>query len=382
MSDSAVREGVDSSLQITVSPYESALSAPLALIFSFVDWLRGARLAYSGGQDAYYLFPKKSSGRDGVLLDLPNQPDVSSALSFGNLVHTLLLRILSTLGIVEHAPAEVHTPTTPPSRDEVMKILETAPQYSQRVTPISQSFCVKMSGLDFENERAALELIATKTTIPVPKTYATFYEPFPGLSFGIHILLMEFIPSRTLEDAWETLSWFSRLRVWFTLRSYVRQLRQIRRDLPGPLVPCNEWITSFWSGIEGFKGCDYRELIRWLNQRITDSKRGSTVGQIPYSPKKFPLVFTHGDLNWRNVLLTPDGTIFLIDWQTAGFYPSFWEYAGMARYHNRKTPKIWHTCSSLITGYYPRQSDQLVTVDGEVQFSAGLTGPTYSVQNM
>ncbi|KAL2798160.1 hypothetical protein BJX66DRAFT_295805, partial [Aspergillus keveii] len=38
-----------------------------------------------------------------------------------------------------------------------------------------------------------------------------------------------------------------------------------------------------------------------------------------------PLVFCHGDICPRNIILEDDGSICLVDWGYAGFYPRFFE---------------------------------------------------------
>lgn len=37
-------------------------------------------------------------------------------------------------------------------------------------------------------------------------------------------------------------------------------------------------------------------------------------------------VFTHADLDYSNILVCDDGTVALLDWERAGWYPSYWEY--------------------------------------------------------
>ena len=39
-----------------------------------------------------------------------------------------------------------------------------------------------------------------------------------------------------------------------------------------------------------------------------------------------PPVFTHGDLSSLNILVRGDKIVGIIDWETAGWYPSYWEY--------------------------------------------------------
>jgi thiamine kinase-like enzyme len=38
-------------------------------------------------------------------------------------------------------------------------------------------------------------------------------------------------------------------------------------------------------------------------------------------------VFTHGDLSSLNVLASGDKITGIVDWETAGWYPSYWEYS-------------------------------------------------------
>lgn len=40
----------------------------------------------------------------------------------------------------------------------------------------------------------------------------------------------------------------------------------------------------------------------------------------------WPLVFTHGDLTSLNVLVRGDRIVGIIDWETSGWYPAYWEY--------------------------------------------------------
>lgn len=38
------------------------------------------------------------------------------------------------------------------------------------------------------------------------------------------------------------------------------------------------------------------------------------------------LNFTHGDLSSLNILARGDKVVAIVDWETAGWYPSYWEY--------------------------------------------------------
>ncbi|KAK2762633.1 hypothetical protein FQN54_000806 [Arachnomyces sp. PD_36] len=47
---------------------------------------------------------------------------------------------------------------------------------------------------------------------------------------------------------------------------------------------------------------------------------------IKQQSKHWPLAFTHGDLSSLNILARGDDIAGIIDWETAGWYPSYWEY--------------------------------------------------------
>lgn len=42
--------------------------------------------------------------------------------------------------------------------------------------------------------------------------------------------------------------------------------------------------------------------------------------------KNHKIVFTHGDLHPGNIIVRADGTVVLLDWGRAGFWPEYWEF--------------------------------------------------------
>lgn len=50
----------------------------------------------------------------------------------------------------------------------------------------------------------------------------------------------------------------------------------------------------------------------------------------------YELVLTHGDLSSLNVLVRRDEVVGIIDWETAGWFPSYWEYSSAknSNYYN------------------------------------------------
>jgi aminoglycoside phosphotransferase (APT) family kinase protein len=75
-----------------------------------------------------------------------------------------------------------------------------------------------------------------------------------------------------------------------------------------------------------------------------------------------PLVFTHGDISPTNIQLGKDGTVWLFDWESAGAYPQWFEYANMKVYDvdDSGWPCGMRWFIPLIAGWYRKQLSFLV----------------------
>jgi thiamine kinase-like enzyme len=49
-------------------------------------------------------------------------------------------------------------------------------------------------------------------------------------------------------------------------------------------------------------------------------------------PDDLPIVFTHNDLHFSNILISPKGSevVAITDWEASGFYPAYWEWAKLS----------------------------------------------------
>lgn len=81
-----------------------------------------------------------------------------------------------------------------------------------------------------------MHIVSTRTTIPVPKVHRLVHTG----GFKDSFIEMDYVDGVDLHELWPTMSWLGRLRVVWTLRGYIRQLRQLRipfHSAPGPLHP-------------------------------------------------------------------------------------------------------------------------------------------------
>jgi aminoglycoside phosphotransferase (APT) family kinase protein len=175
--------------------------------------------------------------------------------------------------------------------------------------------------------------IGQNTTIPVPRVLLAFERD------GIAYIVMEFVVANTLEHVRNQLTDRQQREVARQLADYARQIRGI------PLA--NGTSTSFgnWRGdpytnvyfqpspcendsvvpTTAFR--TWREFNDYWVERSGRNGRGSN-DSTPHPP-----VLAHGDLTCRNILMESGSARILavVDWDTFGWYPDFWETMIMHR---------------------------------------------------
>jgi aminoglycoside phosphotransferase (APT) family kinase protein len=72
----------------------------------------------------------------------------------------------------------------------------------------------------------------------------------------------------------------------------------------------------------------FRQILLFF---CTESFTEDFLAQFPESAQ---VVFTHGDLLPRNIMVEGTTITGVLDWATAGFYPSYWEYSRMHDPHS------------------------------------------------
>jgi hypothetical protein len=213
-----------------------------------------------------------------------------------------------------------------------------------------------------EYEGNALLFIEKHLQIGAPRLYA-MYQDEPS---GCFYLIMECIPGVNLESIWPHLSNESKSSVAMQLKDMFDQMRALEppknfiggidggtlRDAPFNMVDADPRVNGpFQSSGEvglalGLASQNIMEEIgrpEWLPDFFTQ--------HLSVALKDHEAKFTHGDLHMRNVMVekvfknSSSGNAELnerdeyrvrgiVDWESAGWYPAYWEYASaLARAH-------------------------------------------------
>ncbi|KAF8645900.1 hypothetical protein AX16_007504 [Volvariella volvacea WC 439] len=163
-------------------------------------------------------------------------------------------------------------------------------------------------------------------------------------------LVMQYIEGKTLHELWDSMSWWMRFRVALTIRYYVHQLRSLPARLnlsrPGPVgdykdLYCDGRLFSEPCPPERFDS--YSSLAFYYDECLFVQKWAKKQDNIAPFDRSRPLAVVHQDFHLRNLVLSRDGQLWVLDWGMAGVYPDWFEYANMAIFSksNSEVPQSW-----------------------------------------
>lgn len=135
---------------------------------------------------------------------------------------------------------------------------------------------------------------------------------------NIGYIVMEFVEGISLEKIplQDYLSLVQRLATTiYTL------LQRIPADSPGPINGGNPRGYLFSEDGAGTSLNTMTKLNQWLNERVLLDNNDKNGFDFNLSDCRF----CHLDLTRRNIILCPDGSFCLLDWEHAGFYPAIFE---------------------------------------------------------
>ncbi|KAJ5180722.1 kinase-like domain-containing protein [Penicillium capsulatum] len=197
-------------------------------------------------------------------------------------------------------------------------------------------------GVDL-SEAEALHLTSTRTSIATPKLFSAY------ILDGVGYIIMSYEEGEPLEQYWDRVSQDQQDRILEQLQDYVNQMREIPGNFIGRLSdsPCRDGIfeagygdhTKYKYGPypseEKFNEGIIQALRDRMPRKVLDHEHDIESNffnqeyilyQMVRGLKNHRIVFTHADLHPGNMIVRSDGTVFLLDWGLAGFWPEYWEF--------------------------------------------------------
>lgn len=247
-------------------------------------------------------------------------------------------------------PPTVNVLTFPPNK-EVITVLS---KHMSRIVLEHDFSYVSKSGYGVRpSEAEAMKFVFEHTSIPVPEVIVTC---FAGDKGNIH---MTSVPGTCLEKKWNTLNADSKESVCRQVWDLISKWREVPRPpkLDGPFQCAADGSPSRDPLLEDLKSPP-RPLMSDSELRARIYERYLTCGGRRYEnklpdmlPRSDRSVFTHGDIASRNIMVDDQNTVTgILDWEYAGWYPDYWEYAQIMKpaFHgdfqdwmSRTAPQTW-----------------------------------------
>jgi serine/threonine protein kinase len=239
------------------------------------------------------------------------------------------------------APSEVLPAPLPTVAEILASTTRLSAPYENPVFRVGDHFAVKY-GVRVNLQEGENQLFVQQSTnIPVPKVYALFHDEATKTDF----IVQEYIPGRSLERVWGKLGVPDKQAIATQLRQNLDELRSIPAPghfggiwrqptqeyhfedgtrigyphsdpaISGPQETEEQWVEAMWRCLDSrLEMEEVRLQLPLIRRHYHAVFRG-------HSP-----VFTHANFFPGNLILREDGTVVIIDWENAGWYPSFWEY--------------------------------------------------------
>ncbi|OHE90608.1 hypothetical protein CORC01_14092 [Colletotrichum orchidophilum] len=198
------------------------------------------------------------------------------------------------------------------------------------------NMCIKVKPVASLAEANAMRYVARHTSVPVPKVHCAFV--YKGDSY----LVMSKMRGKMAWQGWQTRTEESKSIILGQLRRMVTELRSVPPPAGasigsvdgGPFYDCRLPSKLLWGPFATTR--DFHEaLANGADLDIDYADLPDDVHELFefYRQSDTQLVLTHGDLSSLNILVEGDDVVGIVDWETAGWLPPYWEYT-CAKYVN------------------------------------------------
>ncbi|KAF2128093.1 hypothetical protein P153DRAFT_367983 [Dothidotthia symphoricarpi CBS 119687] len=245
---------------------------------------------------------------------------------------------------------EASLPANLPTLEEIEAATEILSDRTQcKVVGIGVHFVVKYGAQVDKLEGETTLFLGQSTCVPVPRVYALFQTPYRDIKRTY--IIMERIRGPTLASEWPKMNRASKVAVSAKLRIIFEDMRKL--ESPGGYCSLSHQGLPdglFWTmdPSKPFTGpFDTEEELNnaMVAKQLQDGCSKHQANYFARTYKEFFInhapVFSHGDFQRKNIMIRnspmvegkeaqwdvthPD--IVIIDWEYAGWYPSYWDYA-------------------------------------------------------
>ncbi|KAL9615667.1 MAG: hypothetical protein Q9160_009347 [Pyrenula sp. 1 TL-2023] len=249
-------------------------------------------------------------------------------------------------------PSSVDAATLPAALPTIAEIYSSEDvlmeRSSAKVVGVGEHFIVKYGFGVSLREGDSMRFIKESTSIPVPTLYASFeiFEP-TDTSRKKTFLIMERIRGGTLQSIWSKLDVSTKKAVVSKLKDFFNEMRKLESPggycaLGGRALPDRVFYDNPVKVFDNESDLHEAIVENYLGNPF-NAEYGTPKYQREWYSRAFkshfqnhPPTFSHGDVQRKNIIIRnykidqsdlEKLEVVLIDWESAGWYPSYWEYA-------------------------------------------------------
>ncbi|PGH05801.1 hypothetical protein GX51_02774 [Blastomyces parvus] len=173
----------------------------------------------------------------------------------------------------------------------------------------------------------AMRFVRKHTSLPVPEVYDAYVDE----SSDSGVIIMDYVEGNVLRDVWDDLTGEQQSSITNQLKAYIEELRSLKGIFIGPVDGSLCYDPTFCVGEEESFGpfATEFEFNEGLIKAMKLTQHNSWIDHITKFVRALPthdVVFTHGDISPRNIIVRGDQVVAILDWEMSGFYPEYWEY--------------------------------------------------------
>jgi aminoglycoside phosphotransferase (APT) family kinase protein len=223
--------------------------------------------------------------------------------------------------------------------------LSTRETYGRKIVRVGQHIVVKYGKLVRENEGHVLLFLEKNSLTQAPLLYAMYRD-----SDKLYIV-MQYLPGEDLRSLWPQLNNDEKISITAMIREVFDKMRSVQppeyfgsvkeTGVPHPYFYSKEHDQTLTGPFERESDLNAAMAKRCMMIREENTRRDWLPAfferHLPSSLQNHCPTFTHSDFHRENVIISQspadDGSARqfhvrgIVDWELAGWYPSYWEYA-------------------------------------------------------
>lgn len=211
----------------------------------------------------------------------------------------------------------------PPTQEinKVLEALQTAKLPNGPICDIDGGLVVKFGSRFSVTEALAMDFVSRCTNIPVPTVRMCFRHS------GMTYIVMTRVEGQTLQNRISDMTTHDLRQVATRLAEYMQELRDLRTGLKVAMGqwPCGPYDNVMFDPPPIGAFSTAKEFHAYWIWRLSPRTRLECIPASMLNSESFNVVLAHGDLGARNIMVQGSAITGILDWETFGWYPDFWD---------------------------------------------------------